>query len=58
MLDYYLEPDIIEQKILLAILLAEKDLSMETICQKTSLTLPKVKQYIRQFNTFLREDFM
>ncbi|MGT2887977.1 helix-turn-helix domain-containing protein [Streptococcus didelphis] len=54
MLDYYLEPDIIEQKILLAILLAEKDLSMETICQKTSLTLPKVKQYIRQFNTLFK----
>ncbi|HEQ8197857.1 TPA: helix-turn-helix domain-containing protein, partial [Streptococcus pyogenes] len=54
MLDYYLESDIIDQKILLAILLTEKELTMAAACSQTTLTALKIKQYLRQFNALFK----
>ena len=54
MLDHYLEPDIIDQKVLLAILLTEKELTLESVCLQTSLTAQKVKQYFRQINALFK----
>lgn len=54
MLDHYLEPDIIDQKILLAILLTDKELTLESVCTQTALTPQKVKQYFRQFNALFK----
>lgn len=54
MLDHYLEPDIIDQKVLMAILLTERELTLESVCSQTALTTQKVKQYFRQFNALFK----
>lgn len=54
MLDHYLEPDIIDQKVLMAILLTERELTLESVYSQTALTTQKVKQYFRQFNALFK----
>lgn len=36
MLDYYLERDIVERKLILAVLLTEKEITLDSLCSQTS----------------------
>lgn len=44
MLDYYLERDIVERKLILAVLLTEKEITLDSLCSQTSITPRKAKE--------------
>lgn len=55
MLDNYLESNIIDQKNILAILLADTNTSLDKICAKTHLSPKQVKHYIIQMNNLFQK---
>ncbi|MGT2744681.1 helix-turn-helix domain-containing protein [Streptococcus phocae subsp. phocae] len=55
MLDNYLESNIIDQKNILAILLADTNTSLDKICAKTHLSPKQVKHYITQMNNLFQK---
>ncbi|MCD3465547.1 helix-turn-helix domain-containing protein [Streptococcus equi subsp. zooepidemicus] len=56
MLDYYLERDIVERKLILAVLLTEKEITLDSLCSQTSITPRKAKEYLNQINALFDKD--
>lgn len=56
MLDNFLEPNILNVKLLLTLLLSEKEMTLDNISQQTSLSIAKIKYYCSKLNTFFADD--